>query len=1446
MEPATGVPIERLLEHREWVRRLARALVYDESRADDVEQDAWLAALRHPPRHDTGLKSWLRRLVRHRVANARRAATRRKAHESIAPPQRHDDTPDDAVAQIEELQRVTRAVLALDEPYRTVVALRFYEDLDAHAIAARLSVPVETVRTRLKRALVRLRERLDEEHGGDGRAWCAALLPLAADAARAKTSLITGGIAVTTKTKLALAAAVLLVLALAGGVAVVAIRSGDEAGADRSPGTDTATAAAAPHRPARGDAKPAADALLPAPAGSASVFGAVRFGESRKPAVEQRVVLSTPGAAPVETRTDDRGRFRFDRLATLRPWRVAVNAEGFAPVVAANLRLEADEVRDVGVLWLDAPARLDVVVKDWGDRPVAGAAVQLFPDSERGLSFDSWNMAAALRDPLDALAVATSDQGGRATFPALPRGRWMAVVRAAGFALGVRQGLTVPPVEPVTEFEVRLDHGERIAGRVLHADRSPAPGFVVWHPRDNWYLGSVAACRAVSDADGRFTMEGVPYGDAHLLVGAPGRAPAEAALVRVPTGAPVEIVLDGNLVEGRVVDADGGGPLSGARVRLNVFAKSDRASWVAEAVTGEDGRYHVDTIRDGGVFTIRVERPGYAVLTDSPAGGLAFRDGRATRDFTLRRGVHVAGIVAGPGGPDSGTRIAASWWCGQGGLARVEGFTGDDGRFALTGVAPGTVVLHVVSEAAFQQGLTQNWIADLFQQRKPAGSIEVPPEGRDDIAITLVAGVQVTGRVEDADGAAAGGAFVQSAWTSVRSSDDGTFRIAVEPRAEGVSLTAFKDAAASEPVHVAVDRPVENVVLRLQRPVRFSGRVTTESGAVTETASVQVIFAPSSRQRWGNDEQQWARVPVLDGRYSAEVSPPKDVDGRIRIRASAPGFASADSAQIALPFDRAEYTADLTLAPARPFEGRVLSSADRSAVVGARISILPKSWVPDPNDSTPRALGAVTDAEGRFRMDGVPNGDLKLEVTHEEFVRTVVPITQPADDIVLTVERALAIAGTVKLAGGGPVAKASVTLHLVGDVRNETWRWTNSDAEGRFRIGGLASGAYVVSVTQPGDGSTSARPWESNGVEAGTADLVVEMESAASISGRVVDPAGKPVASCSVQAYSETGDRYTPSDQTKDDGTFCVRGLGTGTYALVAHPRSPVRLLPARVTGIPSGADGVEIRLTAGETIRGRLMDSAGAPVGAALLRADELQTSDPWTRAETPSVFTEPSGAFAFEGVPAGRYRIVHVVDANALGGIRPLRGGEDVASGAADVRLVAGGVTTISGTVVDEDGRPVASASVTATPVGGGPRCGARTDATGAFTIANTSELVRYSLRARVNDRPPVFAADVAPGAAGIVLKVTRGRETSGRVLLADGTPYANGYLEFALEGTDWRDSTKTDSEGRFTVNSLPEGGLRVMEMFVSRRYGERMTPRTCGTIRAGDKDVVLKFTE
>ena len=66
----------------------------------------------------------------------------------------------DVVEREERRRAVVAAVLALAEPLRDAVLLRFYEGLPPREIARRLAVPVETARTRVKRGVEQVRARL--------------------------------------------------------------------------------------------------------------------------------------------------------------------------------------------------------------------------------------------------------------------------------------------------------------------------------------------------------------------------------------------------------------------------------------------------------------------------------------------------------------------------------------------------------------------------------------------------------------------------------------------------------------------------------------------------------------------------------------------------------------------------------------------------------------------------------------------------------------------------------------------------------------------------------------------------------------------------------------------------------------------------------------------------------------------------------------------------------------------------------------------------------------------------------------------------------------------------------------------------------------------------------------------------------------------------------------
>ena len=140
--------------------------------SDDVVQDADVRAWRAHGTIDAdrGFRSWYLRVVANAGKNARRSLGRRAALELRVvrdePPSMAPDPADRAVTDAERLA-VIAAVNRLGRDDRLVIALRHFEQLAEAEIAEVLGCPVGTVKSRLSRAMVRLREQLVEsERGG--------------------------------------------------------------------------------------------------------------------------------------------------------------------------------------------------------------------------------------------------------------------------------------------------------------------------------------------------------------------------------------------------------------------------------------------------------------------------------------------------------------------------------------------------------------------------------------------------------------------------------------------------------------------------------------------------------------------------------------------------------------------------------------------------------------------------------------------------------------------------------------------------------------------------------------------------------------------------------------------------------------------------------------------------------------------------------------------------------------------------------------------------------------------------------------------------------------------------------------------------------------------------------------------------------------------------------
>lgn len=133
--------------------------------AADITQNVFLSAWNSRHGYDSrraSLKTWLVMITRRRVADHFRSQSIRGVNDTAPVPA--GSGPSTTVADADSV--VDRLVLNeemehLGEPAATVMTLAFYEDLTQQQIAERLDLPLGTVKSHMRRSLIRLRERLE-------------------------------------------------------------------------------------------------------------------------------------------------------------------------------------------------------------------------------------------------------------------------------------------------------------------------------------------------------------------------------------------------------------------------------------------------------------------------------------------------------------------------------------------------------------------------------------------------------------------------------------------------------------------------------------------------------------------------------------------------------------------------------------------------------------------------------------------------------------------------------------------------------------------------------------------------------------------------------------------------------------------------------------------------------------------------------------------------------------------------------------------------------------------------------------------------------------------------------------------------------------------------------------------------------------------------------------
>jgi RNA polymerase sigma-70 factor, ECF subfamily len=153
--------------HNQRVYRAARAILRDDSEAEDVMQDAYVRAYEHLHEFEgrARFSTWLTRIAVHeafaRLRRAKRFEPLESQHEEPQSMSSQVATSPEAHASDGEMRIVLeRAIDALPEDFRAVFVLRAVEEMSGAEAAECLGIAEETVKTRLFRARARLQETL--------------------------------------------------------------------------------------------------------------------------------------------------------------------------------------------------------------------------------------------------------------------------------------------------------------------------------------------------------------------------------------------------------------------------------------------------------------------------------------------------------------------------------------------------------------------------------------------------------------------------------------------------------------------------------------------------------------------------------------------------------------------------------------------------------------------------------------------------------------------------------------------------------------------------------------------------------------------------------------------------------------------------------------------------------------------------------------------------------------------------------------------------------------------------------------------------------------------------------------------------------------------------------------------------------------------------------------
>jgi len=475
------------------------------------------------------------------------------------------------------------------------------------------------------------------------------------------------------------------------------------------------------------------------------------------------------------------------------------------------------------------------------------------------------------------------------------------------------------------------------------------------------------------------------------------------------------------------------------------------------------------------------------------------------------------------------------------------------------------------------------------------------------------------------------------------------------------------------------------------------------------------------------------------------------------------------------------------------------------------------------------ARSVQSGADGRFHWADIPAGIYELRVSKGPMVAPPIEglILDPGAQRAFAVRlgRGWTLSGQVVDARTGAGVRAAEVTVATGALGLHTRR-TKSDARGYFSLVGIIGDEQSLYVDAEG--------YLIVGPVTHTIDsdaLIVRLQRASRIHGRVVDERGRPVPGAWVRAFGKQAQPSAPSagslgvtagpvppisaaessalafvgqTTTAIDGRFSLGHLQPGSYTVAASHEgfAPTQTDPIRVApNTTSTSDDIRIVMRPGAELAGRVVDERG--LGLESIPVELRVREEQVPRMDV----TASDGSFSFRGVRGEATITALPYDLPAARTTVTI--GRDDALVTVELAL-ATSLYTMHGRVVDERGFGVGGALITVssndpqTPT----RRNAKSDADGTFSVP-ALPVPPYSLRAA---HPAFSEARLSQIEAvdDVRVVMSAGVTFVGRVR-DDWTEDGLANASVDLEGPT-RMQTKTRGDGTFVFRQLPTGTYEV----------------------------------